>query len=215
VFSFETLFAAGDPDKLRAAIADGLETGQQGWVLSNHDFSRLVSRAGADNARSSALLVLGLPGPVFLFQGDELGYPNARVDGPPLDRSGRDAFRVPMRWDDSDNGGFTAGRPWLSAATGPAASVQAQSRDPASFLSLVRAAVALHGELAGASAELLESPPGTIAIRRGEHLVAVNLSDTPQPAPRATELKLEARPGDGLDLSVIPAHGGWVARLGD
>jgi alpha-glucosidase len=213
VFSFEALFAAGDPAKLRTAIAAGLETGQQGWVLSNHDFSRLVSRAGADNARASALLLLSLPGPVFLLQGDELGYANAEVAGGAQDRSGRDPFRVPMRWDDSDNGGFTSGTPWLSATVGLAPSVQAQARDPGSFKSLVAAAIALRTELEGAPGEVLDSPAGTIVVRRDEHVVAVNLSDDDQPAPRAQALKLEARPGDGGDLSTIPAHGGWVATL--
>jgi hypothetical protein len=44
--------------------------------------------------------------------------------------------------------------------------------------------------------------------------VAVNLTDAPTPAPTAATgtLVLEARPGDGADLSVIPAHGGWIAQ---
>ena len=32
------------------------------WVLSNHDFGRLVTRFGAENARSAALMLLTLPG---------------------------------------------------------------------------------------------------------------------------------------------------------
>jgi alpha-glucosidase len=213
VFSFEALFAAGDAAKLRAAIAAGLKTGSQGWVLSNHDFSRLVTRAGEDNARACALLLLSLPGPVFLFQGDELGYADAETEGPEQDRSGRDGFRVPLRWDDSDHGGFTNGRPWLSAATPLPPSVADQSRDPNSFQSLIQRAIALHAELGDDPGVLLDSPEGTIVLRRGDHLIAVNLSPTPQPAPvGAAESTLEARPGDGADLSVIPAHAGWVAR---
>ncbi|HXS23320.1 MAG TPA: hypothetical protein VN719_03760, partial [Gemmatimonadales bacterium] len=61
----------------------------------------------------------------------------------------------------------------------------------------------------------LPSEPGTIVLKRGDHIIAVNLSDearhTPQHALPAGELVLEARRGDGADLSVIPAHGGWVA----
>jgi alpha-glucosidase len=215
VFSFEALFAAGDPAKLRAAIAAGLETRGQGWVLSNHDFSRLVTRAGSDNARASLLLLLSLPGPVFLFQGDELGYANAEVDGPAQDRSGRDPFRVPMRWNDTDNGGFTTGTPWLSAANDLAPSVETQAQDPQSFQSLVRAAIALRATLSAAPAELWDSPDGTIVLRRGDHVTAINLSDSGQPAPPVDQLRLQARPGDGEDLSVIPAHGGWVATRAD
>jgi alpha-glucosidase len=215
VFSFEALFAAGDPERLRTAIAAGLETGQQGWVLSNHDFSRLVTRAGPDNARASALLLLSLPGPVFLFQGDELGYANAEVDGSLQDRSGRDPFRVPMRWNDSDHGGFTTGVPWLAAVNHLPPSVADQSRDPDSFQSLVTAAIALHSELGTEPATLVDSPAGTIVVRRGRHLTAVNLTDRDRAAPAAARLRLGARPGDGDDLSIIPAHGGWVATVAD
>lgn len=216
VFSFETLFAAGDPGRLRAAIATGLETGRQGWVLSNHDFSRLVTRAGEANARASAMLLLSLPGPVFLFQGDELGYANAQTEEPPQDRSGRDAFRIPMRWDAGAGGGFTDGRPWLAPVTPLPPSVAEQATDPSSFLALVTNAIGLHAALGPAPASMLASPAGTIVLQRGEHVIAVNLSDTAQPAPLPTaELQLEARPGDGAELSIIPAHGGWVALRAD
>src|SRR5262249_30760518 len=90
VFNFEELFAVGDAVKLRAAIEAGLRTGGQGWVLSNHDFSRLVTRAGPANARAVALLLLTLPGPVFLFEGDELGFADAPTTGPEQDRNHRD-----------------------------------------------------------------------------------------------------------------------------
>ncbi len=43
------------------------------WVMSNHDFGRLSTRFGHENARAAALLLLTLPGPAFLFQGDEIG----------------------------------------------------------------------------------------------------------------------------------------------
>jgi alpha-glucosidase len=216
VFSFEALFAVGDAAKLRSAIAAGLETGHQGWVLSNHDFSRLVTRAGEENARASALLLLSLPGPVFLFAGDELGYPDLETEGPDQDRHGRDRFRVPMRWDAGANGGFTTGRPWLSAATALPPSVADQTADPGSVQSLIQRATAIRAELGDDPADLLDSPEGTIVLGRGDHLIAVNLSATPRPAPfNGGELRLEARPGDGADLAVIPAHGGWVARRPD
>jgi glycosidase len=152
---------------------------------------------------------------VFLFAGDELGYADVETEEPALDRHGRDRFRVPMRWDAGPNGGFTTGTPWLAAASDLGPSVATQARDPESFQSLVTAAVALHTELGAAPAELLDSPEGTIVMRRGNRVTAVNLGDAEQPAPPAIELRLEARPGDGADLSVIPGHGGWVATLRD
>ncbi len=213
VFSFEALFAADHPAALRSAIAAGLETGGQGWVLSNHDFSRLVTRAGPENARASALLLLCLPGPVFLFQGDELGFADAETSGLQLDRSGRDGFRIPMRWDVSPHEGFSSAEPWLSARGPLALSAAAQREDPDSMLSLVRGALALRTGLGGERSQLLDSPPDTIVLRRGEWLIAVNLGASTQPASGSGRLQLEARPGDGTDLGLIPAHGGWVATV--
>jgi alpha-glucosidase len=212
VFNFEELFAVGDAAPLRQAIETGLHTGGQGWVLSNHDFSRLVTRAGPDNARAVVLLLLCLPGPVFLFEGDELGVADVPMSGPEQDRSHRDPFRAPMVWDsDAEHGGFSTTQPWLNPVQPPAAGVAQQSQDSDSTLTLTRRAMALRARLASDETQILKSDPGTIVLRRAGHIVAVNLGDEPQAAPPAGELALEARPGDGADLSVIPAHGGWVA----
>jgi len=213
VFNFEELFAVADASKLRHAIEAGLRAGGQGWVLSNHDFSRLVTRAGPDNARAVALLLLSLPGPVFLFEGDELGFADVPMDGPEQDRNHRDPFRAPMVWDaNAEHGGFSTARPWLTPARAPAPGAAQQSDDPTSVLTLTRRAMALRSRLAAHETRLLPSEPGTILLQRGDHIVAVNLSDTTRDAPPVGELVLEARPGDGADLRVIPAHGGWVAR---
>ena len=56
----------------RRASAAGSRTGSPAWVLSNHDFPRLADRIGRENVAAAALLLLSLPGAVFLFQGDEL-----------------------------------------------------------------------------------------------------------------------------------------------
>ena len=49
-------------------------------------------------------MLLTLPGPAFLYQGDEIGL----ADGPGgervYDRAGRDRFRHPMQWDGSPSG---------------------------------------------------------------------------------------------------------------
>jgi alpha-glucosidase len=214
VFSFEALHSAGDPSKLREAIAAGLALGHSGWVLSNHDFSRLASRAGPENARASVVLLLSLPGPAFMFQGDELGMRDALVAGEPRDRDGRDPFRVPMLWDDSRHSGFTTATPWLQSVAGQdVPSVAAQDADPESMLSLTRRTIALRRKMSG-DAQLLESPPRTIVVARGGRVIAVNLGDEPQPVPQVggAQLALEVNPGDGDDLRLIPPHGGWIAR---
>ena len=210
-FSFETMFAVGDAEALTAAITAGLQHGRPGWVLSNHDFDRLVTRAGAGNGRSTALLLLSLPGPAFIYQGDELGMANAAPAAPAQDRHGRDQLRMPMRWDESEHAGFTTGTPWLTTDQLEVPSVSEQEGDRRSTLALVRGAVNLRAELDGPVA--VESrAPGTVVVTRGDHVIAVNLSAEPQPGPPAERLELEANPGDGSDLRTIPAHGGWVAR---
>ena len=57
-------------------------------------------RASArENARAAALLLLTLPGPAFVYQGDEIGLADGPGGEPPYDRAGRDRFRHPMQWD--------------------------------------------------------------------------------------------------------------------
>jgi len=210
-FSFETMFAGGDARTLTEAITTGLTRGATGWVLSNHDFDRLATRAGPGNGRAAALLLLSLPGAAFVYQGDELGMANTAPVAAAQDRHGRDNLRMPMRWDESEHAGFTAGTPWLSTDEPEVPSVSEQESDPNSTLALIREAINLRAELDGPVA--VESRgPGTIVITRGQHVIAINLSSEPQPAPPAEGVRLEANPGDGRDLGVIPAHGGWVAR---
>ena len=56
-----------------ASIADSLASLPiVTWVLENNDVTRIVTRFGPREARAAALLLLALPGPVFLYQGQEL-----------------------------------------------------------------------------------------------------------------------------------------------
>lgn len=105
IFDFSLLKAAWDRDDYRKIIErTGVCAAAAGsapvWVLGNHDVPRLASRIalpkGADvehwvtsdgrdpsidparaerRARAEALLMLGLPGTAFIYQGDELGLP--------------------------------------------------------------------------------------------------------------------------------------------
>jgi alpha-glucosidase len=65
-FAFELLLARWEAPVLRAAIAACAETGKAAWAMSNHDFGRLATRFGRENARAAAMLLLTLPGPAFL-----------------------------------------------------------------------------------------------------------------------------------------------------
>jgi alpha-glucosidase len=196
VFAFEFLFAPWDAERLRAAIEPAAAVGRVAWVMSNHDFDRLATRVGPENLRSAAVLLLTLPGPAFVYQGDELGLANGPGHEPPFDRAGRDRLRHPMQWDASPAGGFTTGRPWLPAIDPGARNVQGQRGDPGSLLELYRRLVELRPVL-GDGFRLLDSEPGVVAFARGEHTVLVNTSSEPRQLP-AGQLVLTTHDGEGL-----------------
>ena len=179
-------------------------------MLSNHDFGRLVTRFGAENARAAAMLLLTLPGTAFLYQGDEIG----QADGPGgelrYDRAGRDRFRHPMQWTGARGGGFTSGEPWLPLVDPEHVNVEAQREDPASTLTLVRELIRLR-RLLPRDFQLLEAAAGVLAYARGEHVVALNTTGQARPVPRGAELVLETQPG-ALDADELAPHAGAVSR---
>jgi alpha-glucosidase len=209
-FAFELLLARWEAPVLRAAIAACANTGKAAWAMSNHDFGRLATRFGRENARAAAMLLLTLPGPAFLYQGDEI----AQGDGPPgesrYDRAGRDRFRHPMQWDGSPTGGFSSGEPWLPAVDPAERNVDHQRDDPASTVSLVRELIALRRELGG-EFELLEAADGVVAYRRGEHVVAVNTTAEERPSPLRGEPRLATRQ-DALRGNTLAPHAGAITQ---
>ena len=143
----------------------------------------------------------------FVYQGDELGM----ADGPDggHDRAGRDRHRTPMPWDDSPGAGFTTGEPWLQIAVPRDGTAADQEADPDSMLAWYRELIALRRELDG-RVEMLDAAPGVVAVRRGRHIVALNLGDAPQPAPGGSEVTL-ATPGSDV-LEIKPAGAIVVAE---
>ncbi len=134
--------------------------GWPSWTFSNHDAPRAVSRwaEGRDPkafAEMALLLLMCLRGNVFVYQGEELGLPQAEV---PFERLvdpeaianwpetlGRDGARTPMPWK-ADNGFRPASRGRALAAGRPApqrAGGRSQERDPGSTLHLARRLIAL------------------------------------------------------------------------
>jgi alpha-glucosidase len=211
VFAFEAMNAGPHADRLKTTIAAAIEAGKLGWVLSNHDFARFATRFG-ENFRAACVLFLSLPGPVFVYQGDELGTPDGPGVDPPLDRNQRDRFRHPMQWNGSSTGGFTTGTPWLPPNEPQLRNVADQEQDEDSVLEFFRRLIRLRREFASGM-RFLDSPPGTVVLERGGHLVAVNLGHESARFARRGELALETRSGDGADPDTIPAHAAWIARV--
>ena len=138
--------AGGDRGGVRRP---GARSGPGAWFLNNHDEPRTRSRLDGDGrglarAELLAVLLLTLPGTVFLYQGEERGLADTPL--PPelhTDRDGRDPQRTPMPWlaprRPAPGAGFTTGRPWLPV--GPDAdrvNVADQQAEPGSTLHLYR-----------------------------------------------------------------------------
>ncbi|MFC4628508.1 glycoside hydrolase family 13 protein [Promicromonospora alba] len=154
-FNFSFLTAPWDAAKMRTVVDVSLGTmdavgAPTTWVLSNHDVVRHASRfglaeiggrqlngiaatdpqpdaeLGLRRARAATLLMLGLPGSAYLYQGEELGLPDHtalpaevrqdpsffRTDGA---EPGRDGCRVPLPWVGGapGNGFGPTGKTWL------------------------------------------------------------------------------------------------------
>ncbi|CCH87834.1 alpha-glucosidase [Modestobacter italicus] len=170
------------------------------WFLGNHDHSRIATRyddgagAGPVRARAVALLLTALRGTPFLYQGDELGLPDAEV--PPdrvVDVDGRDPERAPLPWrppsDAGAGAGFTTGTPWLPPVRdAEELCVERQAADPRSTLSLVRRLGALRAgseTLQSGGQQLLDAGPDVLAWLRTHGperlLAAVDFAAEPRP----------------------------------
>ena len=190
-FNFELLGTPWSAPAFRRVIEESLDVmGEVGapatWVMGNHDVVRQATRLGTGaggtaggvrglsellgvdravglrRARAAALLMLALPGSVYLYQGEELGLPEvldlpasarqdpifARTNGAEL---GRDGCRVPLPWSGTEppfGFGPDGSRPWLpQPAEWRELTVEAQRDDPSSTLVLYRTALRLRREL--------------------------------------------------------------------
>jgi alpha-glucosidase len=179
-FNFSLVFQDWNADAIRASIESSLAALPiVTWVLENHDVMRIVTRFGEREARAAALLLLALPGPAFLYQGQELGLEEvdlpdeARQD--PIfkrtggERKGRDGCRVPLPWTRElpERSWLPMPRSWSER------SVEAQADDPLAALSLYRRAIELRPS--GGFA-WRESPPGSLMFARDRVVCAVNVS---------------------------------------
>ncbi|MBD9373137.1 alpha-glucosidase [Rhizobium sp. ARZ01] len=113
-------------ENFQKAVTDGWVC----WAFSNHDVERHVSRfmrvpeERERLARLAITLLSTLRGSICLYQGEELGLPEAELAFEDLRDpygirfwpafKGRDGCRTPMPWQaGAPHAGFTGGRPWL------------------------------------------------------------------------------------------------------
>ncbi len=244
-FNFNYLETAWDAQELRAVIRDSLDAfGAVGapstWVLSNHDVVRHASRLaltwdnpqgdgigprdepkpdralGLSRARAATTVMLSLPGSAYLYQGEELGLPEAmeipdefrqdptwfRTDG---ERYGRDGCRVPLPWTASGPAyGFNGtGASWLpQPAEWAEYARDAEETDADSTLSLYKTLLRLRAERNLGSGSLVWEDLGSdaVAFRRGDLHVAANLGDAPLALPAGANVVVRSEPFAGAAL---------------
>jgi alpha-glucosidase len=198
-FNFSFVFAPWDADAIRASIDSSLsELPIVTWVLENHDVTRMVTRLGGEReARAAALLLLALPGPVFIYQGQELGLEEVDLpDGLRQDpvfihsrgeRKGRDGCRVPLPWTRE-----LPERSWLPIPVSWGdKSVEAQLDDDGSFLALYRRALELRPS---GAFRWRASVPGALVFERDELVCVVNVSREPMGLPKIAPVLLASEP---------------------
>ncbi|WP_232622659.1 alpha-amylase family glycosyl hydrolase [Pseudorhodobacter sp. MZDSW-24AT] len=196
------------------------------WAYSNHDTVRHITRWGLSEAaaRTYTVLLMCLRGSLCLYQGEELGLPEAEIDFEELqdpygiefwpEFKGRDGCRTPMTWvADNAHGGFSEGVPWLPVkAPHLNRAVAVQEAEATSMLQHYRRALAFRrahetlrtGDLTGLVAT------GDLAVfqRGGDEAIfcAFNLG--------AEQAQAELPQGDweaiGGDLGATAAIGGAV-----
>ncbi|RTL43009.1 MAG: DUF3459 domain-containing protein [Burkholderiales bacterium] len=230
-YSFAFLGARPDAATVARQLAPWSEaSGWPSWAFSNHDAPRVASRWGQGGGGSFAFggrqahgaahgagpltwmaLLMALRGTVFVYQGEELGLPQADV---PFERMqdpfglahwplvpGRDGCRTPMPWQaGAPQAGFTTGEPWLPVEPAHLAlAVDRQEADPASLLHQTRALIALrrtHDALRTGECEVLAAEGDVLVLRRGagrQALTAVfNLG--PGAAPWPARIAVDASP---------------------
>ena len=167
------------------------------WAYSNHDTVRHTTRWDLSNdaAKTYAALLMCLRGSICLYQGEELGLPEADIAFEDLqdpygiqfwpEFKGRDGCRTPMIWDtDNGNGGFSTGKPWLPVtASLLKLSVAAQTTDKNSMLQHYTRALALrrgHSTLRnGAMTQPVAQGDLALFQRNGQETIfcAFNLGD--------------------------------------
>ncbi len=254
-FNFPYLMTPWDASALAEVIRESLEEfGRVGapstWVLSNHDVVRHSSRlaltvenpqgdgigpstpgkpdtaTGLARARAATTLMLALPGSAYLYQGEELGLPEAmeipdafrqdptwfRSNG---ERYGRDGCRVPIPWTaDAPAFGFSeAGHSWLPQPEEWAAYARdVESADPTSTLALYRTLLAVRRQHGFGSGSLVWEDAGAeaVAFRRGDIHVVANLGSDPIDLGQDVEFVVQSQPFTGTALP--PDTAAWFTR---
>jgi alpha-glucosidase len=200
-YSFDFLYARElTPARVKASQmnwAGPVSEGWPSWAFSNHDAPRCISRWCPPDmdrqhyAKLTNALLLTLRGNPILYQGEELGLPQADVAFEDLQDPeaianwprtlGRDGARTPMPWAKGNSyAGFSEQKPWLPVGQGHAElSAALQEKDADSVLNFTRRMLAVREQspaLRLGDVQFPDVPEPLLAIRRelaGESIVAL------------------------------------------
>ena len=257
-FDFHFLMSPWDLAAMRTAITTSLAGASSvgsvpTWVLSNHDVVRHPTRyglpadvvakewlldgdrslldtaAGIRRARAASLMMMALPGSVYLYQGEELGLhevhdlPLDVLDDPLWVRSehtekGRDGSRVPLPWThDGPSYGFGSNGSWLPQPAWFAdVAADVQEGVPTSTLEMYRNALATRRKLLVDDEEFewMDLGAGALAFRRGAGVVCVvNFGPDPLPLPAGKVLVASSPLTPASHLP--PDTGAWLRVLSE
>ncbi len=243
-YSFDLLHNEHSPAHIRNVIANmeaGVGDGWPCWALSNHDVPRVATRWGQnEDPRQYPLiamaLLLSMRGSACIYQGEELGLPEAEV---PYERmqdpyglnfwpefKGRDGCRTPMVWNTENHGGFSSVEPWLPVNEAHLAyAVTVQEREEDSILNRTRRLIHWRQQqpaLVKGDLELINGNPDCIVFIRTHQdqrmLVALNMTGQSQTVELNFDIqKTHSEPGfitqlQGTTLT-LPAYQAFFGEL--
>jgi alpha-glucosidase len=239
-YAFEFLSGSSLPaSRIVEVFAEVDRVAAEGWVcwaFSNHDVMRHLTRwsLSHDAAKAYATLLMCLRGSVCIYQGEELGLPEAEIAFEDLHDpygiefwpkfKGRDGCRTPMVWQsDNSYGGFSVAKPWLPVPSShlPLA-VATQEARPDALLHHYRRAIALraaHPALRKGTQDGMKASGDLLSFERREGderlFLAFNLSDRPasMPLPEGTWQALAADLGAAAPSAQLLALAPWQAAI--
>ncbi|MFN7781398.1 MAG: alpha-glucosidase family protein [Lysobacterales bacterium] len=245
-YSFELLTPDFSVEHVRRTVNDleaKMTEGWPCWSISNHDSQRVVTRWGgahppAHMAPMLSAMACSLRGSICVYQGEELGLPEADIPFELLQDpygiafwpnfKGRDGCRTPMPWRGVERGGFTEAKPWLPVpAEHLPLSTEAQETKDDSALRRFRRFMAFRRALPAlrwGTVRMLATREPVLAFEReleGKRLLCVfNLSAEAQTLALDEAQGAQALDGHGLvggalrDGRVeLPGYGALFARL--
>lgn len=243
-YSFDFLYARElTPARVKASQmnwAGPVSEGWPSWAFSNHDAPRCVSRWCPPDmdrqqyAKLTNALLLTLRGNPILYQGEELGLPQADVAFEDLQDPeaianwprtlGRDGARTPMPWAKGNSyAGFSEEKPWLPVGQGHpelAAALQEHAAD--SVLNFTRRMLAVREGAAAlrlGDVQFPDVPAPLLAIRRdiaGESVVALfNLGryavSVPPDLTGGCKVLITSDAGAEMPAQ-LPGHAVWIGQ---